>query len=45
MSRSDFARKLYGEERVTFLPRHPTAGELIHPLEDATATPRLRSGS
>jgi CheY-like chemotaxis protein len=40
LGRSAFARDLYGEERLTFLPRHPDADELIQALEDATATPR-----
>jgi hypothetical protein len=38
LGRSDFARELHGEGRVTFLSRHPDISELIRVLEDV-ATP------
>ncbi|MDP9326804.1 MAG: hypothetical protein M3P10_01205 [Actinomycetota bacterium] len=38
LGRSGFARELYGEGRVTFLPRHPDADELLQAHEDAMAT-------
>lgn len=36
LGRSSFVRDLYGEERVSFLPRHPGADELIRAVQEAT---------
>lgn len=42
LRRSAFARDLYGEERVSFLPRHPEGDELVRAVQEATETPRYR---
>lgn len=44
LGRSDFARELYGEGRVTVLPRHPEGDELVRAVQEAFEVPgRTRS--
>ena len=40
LGQSDFARDLYGEGPVAFLPRHPEVDELVRAVQGATEVPR-----
>ena len=40
LGRSAFARDLYGEERISFLPRQPESDELVCAVQEVAEIPR-----